>query len=59
MLMRCRTLCCERWSLSICSSVFLVLRCCGTVIGVNVMSLCMYVMRPPPGLCVLSVRYGV
>ena len=54
-----RCLCWDRCIFSVCISVFLVFKCCGMAMGVNVMSLCTYVMRPPPGLCVLSVRRGV
>lgn len=55
----CRCLCCERCTLLICSSVFLVLSVCGGVIGVKVMFLWMNVIRPPPCLWVRSVLHGV
>ena len=59
MLEMCRCLCCERCILVICSSVFLVFSVCGGVRGVKVVLLWTYVSRPPPCLCVRSVRKGV
>ena len=41
MFVMCRCLCCDRWILVVCSSVFLVFSVCGRVSGVKVMLLCM------------------
>ena len=42
-----------------CISVLSVLMTCGVLMCVNVVSDLMYVMRPPPCLCSLSVRMAV
>ena len=42
-----------------CISVLSVLMTCGVLICVNVVSDLMYVMKPPPCLCSLSVRMAV
>lgn len=48
-----------RWILVSCSSVFCVFIFLGMSSSVKVMLFLMYVSRPPPCLCVLSVREGV
>ena len=45
--------------LFICSSVFCMLMCVSIVMFVKVTVLCMYVISPPPCLCILSVLMGV
>ena len=51
----CMCLCCVRCILVICSSVFCAFMWEGMFRGVNVTVFLMYVMSPPPCLCVLSV----
>ena len=50
MLVMCRCLCCERWILMLCNSIFLVLSVFGGSRGVKVILLWIYVSRPPPCL---------
>ena len=59
MFARCSALSLVKCILVICSSVFCMLMCVGIVMFVKVTVLCMYVMRPPPCLCILSVLMGV
>lgn len=55
----CTCFCCVRCILVICSSVFCVLMWVGMFSGVKVTVFLMYVISPPPFLCVLSVLWGV
>ena len=59
MFARCSDLSLVKCTLVTCSSVFCMLMCVGIVMFVKVTVLCMYVMRPPPCLCTLSVLMGV
>ena len=59
MLAMCTYLCCVRCIFVICSSVFCVFMCDGMFRGEKVIVLLMYVISPPPCLCVLSFLCGV
>lgn len=48
-----------RCILIVCNSVFSLFMLSGIVMFVNGVSLCIYVRRPPPCLCGLSVLIGV
>ena len=59
MLAMCTCLCCVRCIFVICSSVFCVFMWVGMFSGVKVIMFLMFVMSPPPCLCVRSFLCGV